>query len=85
MIENANVEEVFICTCHGEGVIVRGDEDFVFLSIWGYGNNVSLRWRIKQAWSALRGSSCSEVVLTARTAAALAEQLVCKANCINGN
>lgn len=69
-------ETIFICSCHGEGVMVRHDEEFVFVSLWGYQDNISLWWRIKQAWSALRGQSCTEVVLTPETAVKLSSELL---------
>jgi hypothetical protein len=70
-----NTAEIFICSCHGEGVIVRKDEDFTYVAIWGYPNNVTLWYRIKQAWWALKGQSCTEVVLDPDTTVSLANSL----------
>ena len=74
------VAEVFICTCYGEGVVVWHDDEFTYLSIWGSLNNVSLKWRLKQAWAALRGRATTEVVLSPPTAAKLATTLTDRAN-----
>jgi hypothetical protein len=71
----AQISEIFMCACHGEGVILRRDDDQAYLSIWGFMNNIGLRWRVKQAWHALRGSSSTEVVLTFATAKDLGAKL----------
>jgi hypothetical protein len=67
--------DIFFCTCLGEGVIVRRDDEYVFLSLWAYKDNVSLRWRFRQAWDALRGRPCAEVVITPETASLLGKHL----------
>lgn len=68
-------DQIFFCTCWGEGVVVRHDEEFIFLSLWGYADNISLKWRIKQAWDALRGRSCAEVVLNSAITSSLIQRL----------
>ncbi len=67
--------EVFVCTCYSEGIVIWRNDEFYFLSLWGAQNNTSLRWRIKMAWQALKGQSCSEVVLTPSQAHTLARAI----------
>lgn len=73
--KEAAVEQIFLCSCHGEGIVLESDEDNVYLGIWGFHNNVSLWWRVKQAYAALRGRASTQIVLNHATARKLMEHL----------
>jgi hypothetical protein len=79
MTEEPEIEKAFICSCHGEGLVVRRfkDESLVWVSLWGgrsYGRG--WRWRVRAAWDMLRhGYSWDEVCFTEATAHALSEEL----------
>lgn len=79
-MDNSKVEKLFICDCHGEGILVRrDDEGEVYLSLWGYkSSKLPFMYRLKYCWRMLRnGTSVDEVVLSSGTALALGEEL-CK-------
>ena len=78
-MEKPDIEKIFVCGCHGEGLQIYkfDDMELIFVALWKYGLFAPTIWqRLGYAWRMIRwGIVNEEVNFNPETARAVAAEL----------